>query len=99
MISDVFVAVAITSVIAIILGILLYVSQVVFYVKEDERVVLIYDLLPHYDCGACGTAGCMDMANQLVAQEIKVAKCKPAKPEQKAVIQEKLDNMFKTVES
>lgn len=37
--------------------------------NEDERIEMLEHLLPGVNCGACGTAGCGDMARAMVAGE------------------------------
>ncbi len=91
--NDIVLAVTILSCIGFILGLVLAVAHTFLHVDEDPRILKIYDLLPHYDCGACGTAGCMEMAGKLVSNEIKVQKCRPAKPEQLEMINLELKNM------
>ena len=45
------------------------------YVYEDPRIDLVEELLPHANCGACGTAGCRNFAEQTVAGQIEPASC------------------------
>lgn len=45
------------------------------YVFEDPRIEQVEDLLPKSNCGACGTAGCRNFAEELVAGRIEPAKC------------------------
>jgi len=53
-----------------------------FRVKEDKRIEEIEKKLPNYNCGACGYAGCHDMAKALAeGKEKQVNKCKPGKPD------------------
>ena len=66
------------------LGLLFGIGLVIFghkfAVKEDERVGEVEKKLPNYNCGACGYAGCHDMAKALVSgQEKQIGKCKPGK--------------------
>ncbi len=44
-------------------------------VFEDPRIDQVEDLLPHANCGACGTAGCRQFAEQLVAGEVEPGQC------------------------
>ncbi len=37
-------------------------------VKEDPRVARVVEVLPGLNCGACGQAGCHDLAEKIVAQ-------------------------------
>lgn len=76
-----------------ITGIIIAIASSVLYVEEDTRVDEIYELLPHFNCGACGTPGCRPMAETLVASEISIQKCRPAKPEQRDAINAKLKEL------
>lgn len=65
-----------------IFAFLLCLFSVVFKVKEDKRVGEVRKLLPGIDCGACGNAGCQEMAEKLVSGEVKdPALCRPGKKE------------------
>ena len=44
-------------------------------VFEDPRIDQVEDLLPHANCGACGTAGCRQFAEKLVAGEVEPGQC------------------------
>ena len=55
-------------------GILAIASQRLF-VYEDPRIDDVEEMLPHANCGACGTAGCRAFAELLVAGEIQPGKC------------------------
>jgi len=66
----------------VIIGLLLAWASKVFYVKEDARIKDVEKMLPNYNCGACGYAGCHEMAERLVnGDEKKVGKCKAGKKE------------------
>ena len=45
------------------------------YVWEDPRIDQVEELLPKSNCGACGTAGCRNFAEALVAGSLEPAKC------------------------
>lgn len=75
------------------MGLFIAISSKVFYVEQDTRVEEVYELLPHFNCGACGTPGCMPMAELLVKGEISIQKCRPAKPEQREQVNEKLKEL------
>ena len=65
---------------AIVLGVLIVLFSILFHVEEDPRVAAVEKMLPNYNCGACGKAGCHDMAEALVSGEVKnVSKCKVGK--------------------
>lgn len=64
----------------LVFGLLLTLASKVFYVQEDPRIKDVEKMLPNYNCGACGKAGCHDMAEALVSGEIKkVSQCKAGK--------------------
>lgn len=76
-----------------ILGLVLAIADKLFYVKPDERVEKVTEMLPGYNCGGCGFAGCSGMASALVGKEVDtVSLCKPSKPEAKEKIVEYLAN-------
>lgn len=93
MINDLIQSVVVVGAISVILGIIIGLCSKIFYVEPDARIEQIYELLPHFNCGACGHAGCMPMAEALVAKESVVAGCKPASKEQRIVLQEKLKEL------
>jgi RnfABCDGE-type electron transport complex B subunit len=55
-------------------GILAIASQRLF-VYEDPRIDEVEEMLPHANCGACGTAGCRAFAELLVAGEVQPGRC------------------------
>lgn len=62
---------------AIALSCLIVLFSVIFHVEEDPRVDCVAKMLPGVNCGACGKAGCHDLADALVNGEIKkVTACK-----------------------
>ncbi len=54
---------------------LLAVANRRLYVFEDPRIDQVDDLLPHANCGACGTPGCRQFAEALVRGETDPGKC------------------------
>jgi Na+-translocating ferredoxin:NAD+ oxidoreductase RNF subunit RnfB len=56
------------------------------YVYEDPRIGEVEEMLPKSNCGACGTAGCRNFAEKVVAGEIVPAKCSVNSPEMNAYI-------------
>lgn len=76
-----------------VLGILLAVASKYLQVKQDERITKVVSLLPGYNCGACGKAGCASFGESLVTGESKaISGCKVIKPEKKQEIKDYLDN-------
>jgi Na+-translocating ferredoxin:NAD+ oxidoreductase subunit B len=61
------------------LGLLLAIAGKFLYVEVDTRVEQITAMLPGYNCGACGYAGCAGLAEALVNGEAKSpTQCKPS---------------------
>ena len=76
--------------IGFVLGILISVVSKVFYVEEDPSIEEVVQLLPKYNCGACGYPGCKEMAIALLNNETKPALCKPMKKDDLPPLQEYL---------
>ncbi len=77
-----------------VLGFLIFLVGKYFYVEEDNRIEGIVELLPKYNCGACGYPGCKEMAIGLLAKESKPMQCKPMKKDDADVLQKHLDELF-----
>lgn len=73
-----------------VLGAVLGFASNKFYVEPDTRVEDVLALLPGYNCGGCGNAGCAAMAEKLVSGECTPEQCKPAKPEAREAIKKYL---------
>lgn len=69
-----------------VLGLLLAIASSKFKVEEDPRLETVTNLLPGYNCGACGQTGCAGLANALITKETDLIICKPIKPEKRAEI-------------
>ncbi len=70
-----------------ILGLILGIAGQVFYVQPDERTEQVLNMLPGYNCGACGYPGCAGMAEGLVGGEVaNVSLCKPSNADQRKQI-------------
>ncbi|MEG1498977.1 MAG: RnfABCDGE type electron transport complex subunit B [Bacteroidales bacterium] len=61
-----FYALALLSVLGLISALVLYFVAQKFKVEEDPRIDLVNECLPGANCGACGKAGCRDMAECIV---------------------------------
>ena len=77
-------------VIGAILGFLLSIASKKFKVEEDPRLEVVTNLLPGYNCGACGESGCAGLADSLINKKIDVILCKPIKEENRTKIIEYL---------
>lgn len=92
-VNTIITAVVIAVIIAVVLGLLLAVASKFLQVKQDERVGGVVNLLPGYNCGACGKAGCQAFAEAIVAGEVpSISGCKVIKPDKKAELKNYLDN-------
>lgn len=58
-----------------LLAFLLAVANKKLYVYEDPRIDQVEDMLPHANCGACGTPGCRPFAEALVDGKMDPGKC------------------------
>jgi electron transport complex protein RnfB len=78
--------------IAVLLGIAIGIASKYFEVREHPLVEMVYDMLPHFNCGACGTPGCMANANEIVFNNQKLESCKPGTAVMRKNIQKALDD-------
>ncbi len=81
-------AIIMMLVVGAVLGMILGIASKVFYVEADTRVETVTGMLPGYNCGGCGFAGCSGMAEALVNGESTMDQCKPSKPEVKESIKQ-----------
>lgn len=63
--------------ISLLLGILIAVFAKYFEVKVDPRVKQIAEILPSYNCGACGYPGCDQYAEAIIEEGESEKLCKP----------------------
>lgn len=92
---DIIIPALVLAVLGFALGVLINFVSKVFYVEEDPSIEEVVNLLPKYNCGACGYPGCKEMANGLLKKEAKISDCKPMKKEAVPALQEYLNNYFK----
>ena len=57
------------------LAIILAVANRYMYVWEDPRIAEVDEMLPQSNCGACGTPGCRQFAEKLVAGSVVASQC------------------------
>jgi Na+-translocating ferredoxin:NAD+ oxidoreductase RNF subunit RnfB/ferredoxin len=69
------VAVGFMAVLGLFLASVLVVANRYLFVYEDPRIDQVEDLLPKANCGACGTAGCRNFAEKVVAGELSPSAC------------------------
>ena len=76
-----------------VLGLLLGIADKYLQVKVDERLTKVNEMLPNFNCGACGYPGCSGFAGGVLNGEIKSLKqCKTMKPAAREKIKEYLEN-------
>jgi RnfABCDGE-type electron transport complex B subunit len=68
-------AVAALGGITLVLAVMLILANKKLYVKEDPRIDVVEEMLPHANCGACGYPGCRPFAEALVKGESLPGKC------------------------
>lgn len=89
--KNILIATGIVLGVAIVLGLLIALASKFFSVKVDERITKVVSMLPGYNCGACGKAGCAAFGEALVTKEAKaVSGCKVIKPGDKQAIKDYL---------
>jgi len=59
----------------VLLAGLLALANKYFYVFEDPRLSAVEDMLPHSNCGACGTPGCRAFAEALIEGKVDPGLC------------------------
>ncbi len=69
-----------------VLAMVLAIASRRFHVFEDPRIDEVESMLPKSNCGACGTAGCRNFAEKVVAGEIIPAQCTVNAPAQNEAI-------------
>lgn len=90
--ETILIAIAMMVVLGGVLGLGLGIADKYLQVEVDERIETVTTLLPNYNCGGCGYAGCAGLAEALVDGSVSVVgTCKPCKPEQKEKIAEYLN--------
>ena len=80
------------GIIGLLLGIFIGIATIVFEVKEDPVVEAVYNLLPHFNCGACGTPGCLANAKEIVFNNQPLESCKPGNQQMRNAIKKVLDD-------
>ena len=71
-------AIAMMIVLGAVLGFGLGIADKYLKVEVDERVEKVTEMLPNYNCGGCGYAGCSGLADALVSGEVRWIRCAAA---------------------
>ncbi len=91
-ITDLIFAVIAIGAIGLILGFLIGIANKFLEVKVHPMVEQVYEMLPHFNCGACGTPGCMANAEEIVHNNQPLSSCKPGTADMRRNIQSLLDD-------
>ena len=81
MFIDVLTVFLVVTVLGLVLAGLLALASHFLYVKEDETVKNIREVLPGVNCGACGYTGCDEYAKALASGDVKTNLCIPGADE------------------
>ena len=76
--TAILIAVAVVSVLGLIIGLLLGVAGKKFEVEVDERITQVREYMAGSNCGGCGFAGCDACAEAIVAGKAAPTACAPA---------------------
>ena len=68
-------AVLTLGVLGLFFGVILAIGSKVFAVEQDERIPQVTDCLPGANCGACGYAGCSNLAQAIVEGKAPINAC------------------------
>lgn len=79
-------AILVMLVLGAVLGAGLGVADKFLKVEADPRVDKVSTMLPNYNCGGCGFAGCSALAEAMVSGEVTQFACKPCKADKKQEI-------------
>ncbi len=77
-----------------VMGLLIYLIGKAFYVEEDPGIEEIVEILPRYNCGACGYPGCKEMAIAMLKMQAVPTQCKPMKKENEEALKAYLAEYF-----
>jgi len=79
-VSTVYTTLIVLAVLGVVFGIALAIVAARFVVKVDPKVEQVRETLPGANCGACGFAGCMGYAENVVGNpDVAVSLCAPGK--------------------
>jgi len=79
--NHIMLAASFMAVLGIALAMVLAIANRYLYVYEDPRIESVEELLPHANCGACGTPGCRPFAEELVDGRKNPGECTVNSPE------------------
>ena len=74
-------------IVAAIIGLALGIADKFLKVEVDERLQQLLDMLPGYNCGACGHPGCGGFAEAILEKKGLLKECTPLKGDAAAEIE------------
>lgn len=74
-ITSIAISVGFMAVLGLILAIVLVIANKRLFVYEDPRIDEVEELLPHANCGACGSPGCRPFAEGLIEGSYEPGQC------------------------
>ncbi|MDE6471308.1 MAG: RnfABCDGE type electron transport complex subunit B [Eubacterium sp.] len=74
-INEIITAVAVLSVLSIIIGVVLSLAEKIFHIDVNELEEKVREVLPGSNCGGCGYAGCDSLAKAIASGEADVSAC------------------------
>ena len=72
-------------------AVVLLIASIKLKVEVDPKVEQIHSVLPHFDCGACGFAGCSSYAKAVAEKPALIGSCTPGGAQTSAKIAEILN--------
>lgn len=75
------ITIAFMATLGVVLSVILVFANRKLRIYEDPRIDEVEELLPHSNCGACGTAGCRPFAEALINGNITPAQCTVNSPD------------------
>ncbi|MBN1393274.1 MAG: RnfABCDGE type electron transport complex subunit B [Sedimentisphaerales bacterium] len=72
-------------------AVVLLIASIKLKVETDPKVEQVHNVLPHFDCGACGYAGCASYAKAVVEKPSLIGLCTPGGTQTAARIAEVLN--------
>ena len=78
---DILLPVGIFAGLGLVFGVLLAIASKVFFVKTEESVAAITEVLPGANCGGCGYAGCAQLAQAIADGKAPVTACNAGGPD------------------
>lgn len=82
------IGILIVTIIAFLLSLIIVILDAKLNTNNKEKIYL--DLLPGYNCGACGYGSCNGMAKKMCEDINNYKKCRPLKGEKLKIMEEYL---------